>query len=76
MDYWRKDGNPLQYSCLENSKDRGAWQAQVHGVTELDMTEHSRAENSVARSSTQDVSVFFPLQYQIACECKPICELL
>ena len=26
--------NPLQYSCLENSRDRGAWQATVHGVTE------------------------------------------
>ena len=25
-------GSPLQYSCLENSKDRGAWQAAVHGV--------------------------------------------
>ena len=25
-------GNPLQYSCLENSIDRGAWQATVHGV--------------------------------------------
>ena len=25
-------GNPLQYSCLENSMDRGAWQAIVHGV--------------------------------------------
>ena len=25
-------GNPLQYSCLENSMDRGAWQATVHGV--------------------------------------------
>ena len=24
--------NPLQYSCLENSMDRGAWQAIVHGV--------------------------------------------
>ena len=24
-------GNPLQYSCLENSMDRGAWQASVHG---------------------------------------------
>ena len=27
-------GNPLQYSCLENPMDRGAWQATVHGVTE------------------------------------------
>ena len=49
------NGNPLQYSCLENSMDRGAWWATVHGVTksqtqlsdththkghkELDMTE-------------------------------------
>ena len=26
------NGNPVQYSCLENSMDRGAWQATVHGV--------------------------------------------
>ena len=26
------NGNPLQYSCLENPMDRGAWQATVHGV--------------------------------------------
>ena len=28
-----EDGYPLQYSSLENSMDRGAWQAAVHGVT-------------------------------------------
>ena len=28
-----KQGNPLQYTCLENSMDSGAWQATVHGVT-------------------------------------------
>jgi len=33
------NGKLLQYSCLENSMDRGAWQATVHGVAELDMTE-------------------------------------
>ena len=33
------NGNPVQYFCLENSMDRGAWQATVHGVAELDMTE-------------------------------------
>ena len=27
------NGNPFQYSCLENSMDRGAWWATVHGVT-------------------------------------------
>ena len=27
------NGNPLQYSCQENSMDRGAWWATVHGVT-------------------------------------------
>ena len=26
------NGNPLQYSCLENPMDRGAWRAIVHGV--------------------------------------------
>ena len=31
-------GNTLQYSCLDNPMDRGAWQATVHGVAELDMT--------------------------------------
>ena len=32
--------NPLQYSCLENSMDRGAWQATVYrGCKELDTTE-------------------------------------
>ena len=30
---WRRDDSPLQYCCLENSMDRGAWQAAVHGVT-------------------------------------------
>ena len=32
-------GNPLQYSCLENPRDRGAWRTMVHRVTELDVTE-------------------------------------
>jgi len=33
------NGNPLQYSCLGNPIDRGAWQATIHGITkELGMT--------------------------------------
>ena len=34
-----EDGNPLQHSCLENSMDRGDWQATAHAVAkESDMT--------------------------------------
>ena len=29
------NGDPLQYSCLENPVDRGAWQATVHGVSKV-----------------------------------------
>ena len=42
------NGNPLQYSCLENPKDIGAWQAIVHGVTtELDKNYQLKNNNSV-----------------------------
>ena len=32
------NGNSLQYSCLKNSMDRGAWQATVYGVTKMSDT--------------------------------------
>ena len=43
------NGYPLQYSCLENSMDRGAWWATVHGVTELDTVERVTL-NTVAQA--------------------------
>ena len=35
------NGNPLQYSYLENSMNIGAWQALVHGVAESNVIEHT-----------------------------------
>ena len=29
------NGNPLQYSCLKNPTDRGAWEAAVHGIAKI-----------------------------------------
>ena len=39
-----ENGNPLQYSCLENPMDRGAWRAAVHGVAKsrTRLNEHAR----------------------------------
>ena len=35
------NGYPLQYSCLENPMDRGAWQDTVHVITESEMTKYA-----------------------------------
>ena len=44
------NGNPLQYSCLGNPMERGAWRATVHGIPkELDMTEQLNNTNPPGR---------------------------
>ena len=40
------NGNPLQYSCLGNPTDRGAWRAIVHGVAGSDRTEHAHTKST------------------------------
>ena len=54
------NGNPLQYSCLENSMDRRAWQTTVQGVTkELDMTEQLSVHAHVhTHTQTQAIPYF------------------
>ena len=48
----RRNGNPFQYSCWENPTDRGACQATVHGIPELDTTEQL-STHSVKESNMQ-----------------------
>ena len=51
------NGKPLQYSCLENSMDRGAWQATVHRVTksqtQLSMNKDKEDQESKGTQSRQ-----------------------
>ena len=50
------NGNPLQYSCLENPMDRGARQSTVHGVAESDTTE----QLTLLLSSLNNISGLIP----------------
>ena len=54
-------GNLLQYSCLENYTDREAWWMTIHGVTELNMTQHT-----YAHTHTLLCTFFFPINIQHA----------
>ena len=43
----KRNGSPLQYSCPENSMDRGTWWDTVCGVTDLDMTEVTSEQHAL-----------------------------
>ena len=49
-------GNPLQYSCLENPMDRGAWQATIHGGhKKLDITKPlTLSKNCMVENESQE----------------------
>ena len=51
--------NPLQYSCLENPMDRGAWRAKVHEVTKSDTTEQLSTARSTAVSYLPKHTILF-----------------
>ena len=56
------NGNPLQYSCLENPMDRGAWWATVHGVTKSETTQRLHLLTFTLHESTTSTTalVSFP----------------
>ena len=56
------NGNPLQYSCLVNSMDRGAWQATVHGVTNRhDWLTHTHCAHNISRHHAKIFTHIIPL---------------
>ena len=56
------NGNPLQYSCLGNPMDRGAWRATVHGVTKswtrLSTHTHKTQNLKYYRNIFSDIKIF------------------
>ena len=56
------NGNPLQYSCLENSMDRGTWRATVHGArkSRTQLSAHVvRIETVISHKDTKKLQLFF-----------------
>ena len=67
------DGSPLQYSCLENPTDRGAWWAAVRGVTkDLDMITKQQQQGKtklLKMNSTVFIITIYTANYIYVCVC-------
>ena len=55
-------GNPVQYSCLENPMDRGAWRATAHRVVELNTTEVTNSNSSRTHHRSRELVSFSGLR--------------
>ena len=58
-----ENGNPLQYSCLEDPRDGGAWQAAVYGVSQSQIPLKRLSSSSIVRMQgirQDEVKVLFP----------------
>ena len=76
------NGNPLQYSCLENSLDRGAWWATVHGVAKswTWLSIHTHTHTHTHRYKDDDAHSFLKkfntFQREVQRECYWKCSFL
>ena len=59
------NGNPPQYSCLENSMDRGAWQATVHGVAKSQTQLSDRARHTSPSQALEFMSFHQGLDFDV-----------
>ena len=64
------NGNPLQYSCLQNSMDRGTWRAAVHGVAKSQTRLSSRERQWLGLSAITAWACIQSLVRALRC-CKP-----
>ena len=59
------NGNPLQYSCLENPRDRGAWWAPVYGVAQSRTRLTWLSSSSSVPTSFKVITLCFPLVFEV-----------